>query len=78
MRASGQKLVKLCTHTHITAAKLVVRITDLCDILLCSSKSNFHLKTRIHTESNNGNVLVASSNKSHAILLLIFQKRKKG
>ena len=27
MRASGQKLVKFCTYTHTTAAKLVVRMS---------------------------------------------------
>ena len=26
IRACGQKLVKFCTHTHTTAAKLVVRM----------------------------------------------------
>ena len=26
IKACGQKLVKFCTHTHTTAAKLVVRI----------------------------------------------------
>ena len=29
MRACGQKLVKFCTHTHSTAAKLVVRIKQI-------------------------------------------------
>ena len=29
IKACGQKLVKFCTHTHTTAAKLVVRIAWL-------------------------------------------------
>ena len=33
IRASGQKLVKFCAHTHTHAAKLVVRMDDLSDQL---------------------------------------------
>ena len=36
MRACGQKLVEFCTlthiHTHTTAAKLVVRVTQTCHV----------------------------------------------
>ena len=57
MRACGQKLVKFCTlthihtHTHTTAAKLVVRISNIlaivqhyCGFIAILQTSHLHVK----------------------------------